>query len=73
MVVSKAITEEEKLYWLIWNQLYTHIGPVKFLSSFFKTFGSAKKAWEAPSGAFLKLGWDRRALLALNKRVDVSP
>jgi len=60
-------TMAEKDYWILWNQLYEHVGPVRF-NQLLKAFGSAKGGWETPAEAFTKLGWDEKALQALEKR-----
>lgn len=57
----------EKDYWVLWNQLHEHVGPVRF-DQLLKAFGSAKEAWEAPADAFVKFGWGEKALQALGKR-----
>jgi hypothetical protein len=46
----------EKDYWLLWNQLYDFVGPIRF-NQLLQVFGVAKKVWEAPAKDFEKLGW----------------
>jgi len=65
------MTEGEKDYWLLWNQLYAHIGPVKF-NQLLKAFGSARRAWEEPRNAFAELGWDKKALQELDRRESLT-
>lgn len=57
----------EKDYWVLWNQLYEHIGPTRF-DQLLRAFGSAEKAWKAPSADFSRLGWDQKALQSLQER-----
>lgn len=65
--LNSPISPSEKNHWILWNQLYEHVGPVRF-NQLLKAFGSAKEAWEAPADAFVKFGWDEKALQALGKR-----
>lgn len=60
----------EKDYWLLWNQLYSQIGPTRFEQAL-KAFGSAKEAWEAPVQEFYRLGWEEAALEILGKRENL--
>jgi len=61
---------DEKSYWLLWNQFYEKIGPVRF-EQILKAFGSAKEAWEAPQAEFFRLGWDEEAIQILKKRENL--
>lgn len=61
----------ERNYWILWNQLYGNIGPVRF-GQLLKAFGNAEKAWEAPEEAFIKLGWSPKTLGALKKRRNLA-
>lgn len=63
------MNKREKEFWLLWNQLYEHIGPIRF-DQLLKAFGTAEKAWKMPVGAFTRLGWGKNALEALKKRDD---
>ena len=54
----------EKDYWLLWNQLYDVVGPIRF-DQLLQAFGSAQKAWEAPAKEFEKLGWGPKVLQKL--------
>lgn len=60
----------EKSYWLLWNQLYEQIGPTRF-DQLLRAFGSAEKAWKAPSEEFSRLGWEQKALEALQEREKI--
>lgn len=62
---------EEKSYWILWNQLYSQIGPARFEQAL-KVFGSAKAAWEAPIQDFYLMGWDKPALETLSKREKLA-
>ncbi|OGC56005.1 DNA protecting protein DprA [candidate division WWE3 bacterium RIFCSPHIGHO2_01_FULL_48_15] len=59
--------ENEQNHWLLWNQLYQHVGPIRF-GQLIKAFGSAKEAWDAPAQEFARLGWDEPALASLATR-----
>ncbi|MEX2053675.1 MAG: DNA-processing protein DprA [Patescibacteria group bacterium] len=61
---------EEKDYWILWNQLYEQVGPIRFEQAL-KAFGSAKAAWEAPLQEFYRLGWEEPALKILERRGKV--
>lgn len=63
--------EEERNYWLLWNQFYQYVGPVKF-QQLLKAFGSVKEAWEAPASDFVRLGWDGPSLTALAERPKIK-
>src|SRR3989337_1571010 len=41
------MSNKEKEYWILWNQFYAQIGPIRF-EQLIKAFGSAAKAWKAP-------------------------
>jgi len=62
-----AGTMGEKDYWILWNQLYEHIGPTRF-DQLLRVFGSAERAWKAPVEDFFRLGWDQKALESLQER-----
>ncbi len=64
------MNRSERDYWILWNQLYQFIGPIKF-DQLLRAFGSAEKAWEAPEEAFRELGWGSTALQALKSREKV--
>lgn len=64
------MTNEEKEYWILWNQFYEQVGPVRFEQAL-KAFGSAKEAWEAPIQEFYRLGWEEAALEILKEREDL--
>src|SRR3989304_6809746 len=57
----------EKSYWILWNQFYAQIGPIRF-EQLLKVFGSAEKAWKAPAEQFSRLGWGPRELELLKDR-----
>jgi len=61
---------EEKSYWILWNQFYAQIGPIRF-DQLLKAFGSAEKAWKAPAGQFSRLGWGPRELELLKDRENL--
>ncbi|GMR18906.1 MAG: DNA-processing protein DprA [Patescibacteria group bacterium] len=61
------LNDREKEFWLLWNQLYEHIGPTHF-DQLLRAFGSAEKAWKVPAKEFEKLGWRPKALEALKNR-----
>lgn len=63
--------EDEKSYWILWNQLYAQIGPIRFEQAL-KAFGSAKEAWEAPIQDFYRLGWEEAALELLKERGNLA-
>lgn len=69
--VMMAETMGEKDYWVLWNQLYEHIGPTRF-DQLLRAFGGAEKAWKAPSAAFSRLGWDQKTLDSLKKREKIT-
>lgn len=71
-MLGAMITPEERNYWLLWNQLYSQIGPTRF-AQILRAFGSAKKAWNLPAREFLHLGWDQAALAILAQRDNFSP
>jgi len=60
----------EKEYWILWNQLYDEIGPRRF-DQLLEVFGSAERAWKAPTGEFKRLGWPSSALEKLKIRDKV--
>jgi predicted Rossmann fold nucleotide-binding protein DprA/Smf involved in DNA uptake len=51
--------ERKKEFWLLWNQLYKQVGPVRF-EQLLKAFGLAEKAWKAPAKEFERLGWGQK-------------
>ncbi len=62
-----AAEEREKEFWLLWNQLYKQVGPIRF-EQLLRAFGSAEKAWKAPAKEFKKLGWGSKTLEILQNR-----
>jgi DNA processing protein len=60
----------EKSYWILWNQFYARIGPIRF-EQLLKAFGSAEKAWKAPAGQFSRLGWGPNELSLLKERENL--
>ena len=62
---------EEKSYWILWNQVYAQIGPIRF-EQLLKAFGSAEKAWKAPTAQFSRLGWGPKELSLLKERENLT-
>ena len=61
---------KEKSYWILWNQFYAQIGPIRF-DQLLKAFGSAEKAWRAPAEQFSRLGWGPNELELLKERENL--
>ncbi|OGC37665.1 DNA protecting protein DprA [candidate division WWE3 bacterium RBG_19FT_COMBO_53_11] len=61
------MSNEEKEYWILWNQFYAQIGPIRF-EQLLKAFGSAEKAWKAPAEQFSRIGWGPKELELLKER-----
>jgi len=68
---ATSMSDSEKNHWILWNQLYHYVGPVRF-NQLLKVFGSAKAAWEAPAEAFVELGWGEKAIQALCMRENIT-
>jgi len=64
------MVNKEKEYWILWNQFYAQIGPIRF-EQLLKAFGSAEKAWKAPADQFSRLGWGPRELELLKDRENL--
>src|SRR3989304_1782787 len=60
----------EKSYWILWNQFYAQIGPIRF-EQLIKAFGSAEKAWRAPAEQFSRFGWGPKELSLLKERENL--
>ncbi|MEX1061726.1 MAG: DNA-processing protein DprA [Patescibacteria group bacterium] len=60
----------EKDYWILWQHFYADVGPKHFYQ-LLKSFGSAKKAWEAPVSSFRNLGWGTKTIEKLKNRDKV--
>src|SRR3989304_1642079 len=61
------MSNKEKEYWILWNQFYAQIGPIRF-EQLIKAFGSAEKAWRAPAEQFSRFGWGAKELSLLKER-----
>jgi DNA processing protein len=61
----------EKSAWILWNQFYAQIGPIRF-EQILKAFGSAEKAWKAPIAEFSRLGWGPKELELLKERENIA-
>src|SRR3989304_7663269 len=64
------MVNKEKEYWILWNQFYAQIGPIRF-EQLLKAFGSAEKAWRAPAEQFSRLGWGPNELELLKERENL--